>query len=50
MSGSKKIIRKFFENGLFFRNISEIFPIIRNFSTSFNLALQEGRKIGLAEK
>jgi hypothetical protein len=41
----KKIIRNIFGKGLFFRNISEIFPIIRNFATSVNPAFQAGRKM-----
>ena len=42
----KKIIRNFFGKGLFFRNISEIFREIRNYSASFNAAFQEGRRMG----
>jgi len=36
----KKIIRNYFGKGLFIRNISEIFLIIRNFTTFFNPAFQ----------
>jgi len=45
----EKIIRNFIGKGLFFRNISEIFRIIRNFAASFN-PLQENGKTGWAEE
>ncbi len=41
----KKIIRNIFGKGLFFRNISENFPIIRNFTPSVNPAFLKGRKM-----